>query len=227
MNKNKLLYTIAVISIICLCTYILFTYNRPYKKDFFMDAFYTGKHEYKETDIRKQYLDMKGNKKKKDTVDIDNICDITPTKSKNPTITANNAYWIIDNKELPEDLSQSTFAGFSDGDLLVSPSSIRFVNSNINIKADNTIDIQFTCGSYIFILSNVKNWYCHKDSTETVLQHTVVIGAGSSNDTELLQGGFIIGTALNSTVLSIYKYDENIGDKVEVSLSEFYNGEHN
>ena len=109
---------------------------------------------------------------------------------------------------------------FSDGDYIVAPGDLMFLNSNVSCNKTD-ISIQATIGTkYKIVFSHVQEWWCHMDSTANTYSHSDVVGYGSSNNTDRVIVGTIIGKANSSTIVEMY-YD-NGSDWVKCTLEDYY-----
>lgn len=219
--RNKPIFVIAILSVTVLLILIAITYKPPKYKEYSGDAFYVGQ-SGENVNPRELYERMS----------ISSLigtagCRTEMTKADKATVCGRYT-WIKNNEEIKSasDLNVYIYNGdssmlrpYSNGDMIVAPAKLNFVNSNVNQESEDSIYIAATIyNKYLIRWDNVKTWWCHigKDDPN---KHSEIIGAKGSY--ALCTQGYIIGEATSDTIVSLYKFDDN-GNPVPVAFSELF-----
>ena len=93
---------------------------------------------------------------------------------------------------------------FSDGDYIIAPGDLTFINSNVSSNINNKSIQAYIGTKYKIEFSHIAEWWCHMDAKVEDYRHSDVVGHGSNNNTDRVIVGTIIGKATSSTVASIW-----------------------
>lgn len=138
-------------------------------------------------------------------------------------------YWFVEGQSvkdeselraIAEDDEMTKLKPFSsDGQLIVAPGDIEFVNANTEQNSKDSIDISFNIGTkHVMEFRNVKSWWCHIGKEDPTM-HTDRVGAGGIGAS--CAGGYIIGEAKADTTVYLYELDSN-GAPQPASFSDLY-----
>jgi hypothetical protein len=113
----------------------------------------------------------------------------------------------------------SVIAPYMDGEKIISPAKLTFVNSNINQENTETVYIAATINNrYLIRWDNVKSWWCHIGKSNPKKHSDVV---GNKGIYSVCNAGYIIGEATSDTTVSLYSIDSN-GNTTPISVSELF-----
>ena len=213
-SKMKLVLVFIACCLLCLLYYTKHVNNEP--KTYAQGNFYESNNSL---DVNSQalYEQMVGN-----SVLEENACSKTMTSASNP-LRCNKFTWIVDGQtktreELVKADDQDYYLLYEDGDYIVAPVQLTFINSNIKTYIDGEISIRAYAGTkYIIHWDDVDAWWCHMDKTKN--QHTTKIGAGGKFP--VCVEGMIIGKAKSTTRVTIYKVND-AGVAEVCDLAEFF-----
>lgn len=158
-------------------------------------------------------------------------CIVMP-KTLDPTLTISplnqSLPWIASSEattqEEANDLADKTgyIQPYDDGDYIIAPGELTFTNSNVSSNATD-ICIYATIGNnYRISFTHIKEWWCHMDCTEEDYDHSTIVGAGSTNGTDTVLAGTIIGKATSATQVLIEKTEDG-RNWVQTSFADYYN----
>ena len=217
-----------ILSVVCfLGLFMLSIYNyegdRPIAKDF-VNNYYEG-YEVEAMDNRSLYGALKAYNSTETSSCIVNPKTLAEDKKVMPYKQA--LPWIQSSDAISVEKAES-FAErsegvkpFKDGDYIIAPGDLTFINSNTSSNKHNKC-IQAQIGNnYRVEFSYVKEWWCHMESKEESYRHTDVVGRGSNNNTERVIVGTIIGKATAGTTATIYKKSGTGWEKC--SWKSYYN----
>lgn len=206
-NKGRPKIILAIIVIGILVGLVIYNYRPPMEKQFGVTNFYEpveGDH----LDPKRMYRDMNPGADWSEY-----YCNTTMSFATNPGM-AGNYFWIKEGEFIKSeaDLQQyyvdgedSQLKPYSDGDMIIAPNTLTFLNKNVRTAGDLEEDISIMASigaSYVIIWSNVECWWCHIGKSNSH-KHTAVVGAGGIN--EVCTEGYIIGQAKSDTIVSLYK----------------------
>lgn len=228
MRKNVVI-ALAVISFLILAIVALWNYREPSYNTFGIDNFY-------QPDVEK-VLDPKRTHDKYNRANIfdQKSCLSEMTSQANPiTVYGTIKYWISSDRTrysdleitnnfplqvcVNEEINDKWYQIYSDGDMIVAPATVTFINSN-NVTDENGLPyIDIYVGDYRIKFSKVKSWWCHigKDSS----RHTKLYGKGGAYSSA--NPGYILGEATASTEVRIYKKSADGKTFEQSSLEDFY-----
>lgn len=139
---------------------------------------------------------------------------------------AGNVIWFAPSEvESYSDISKyqvgddSTLQPYADGDVIISPGHLKFVNSNIHQESAEYITIEATIGDILIRWEDVECWWCHEGKVNPN-KHSTVVGAGGL--ASQCTGGYVIGIAKSSTLVKCYRVDVDSGSTSELSFSELF-----
>lgn len=104
-------------------------------------------------------------------------------------------------------ISESCIRPYRNGDVIISPGYLTFINSNVRQEDTDSICIEVKYGTdYVIRWDNVTAWWCHigKDDAQ---KHTKVIGAAGMYSKCI--GGYVIGEANEGTLVTLYRIAED------------------
>lgn len=221
-GRPKIVLAVVVIGI--LIGLVIYNYRPPMDKQFGVKNFYEpteGSH----LDPKRMYNALNPNADWSEY-----YCNTTMSYAKSPG-RIGNYFWIKNGENIDSvdmlgnyllDGDASKLIPYQDGDFIVAPSTLTFLNKNVKNAGDLSEEVNIMAGigtEYIIIWSNVDCWWCHigKDNKE---RHTVVVGAGGLN--EVCTEGYVIGQAKSDTIVSLYKRN---GNELEpYSFSQYFFG---
>lgn len=113
----------------------------------------------------------------------------------------------------------STIAPYNEGDVIIAPGNLTFINSNVLQETADTVYIKaILAGKYIIRWDNVDCWWCHIGK-ENRNKHSKVVGKNGIYAT--CTGGYIIGQAKAGTTVSFYTIDSE-GNEVPIDVQEVF-----
>lgn len=205
----------------------MLNYNEQPDKSFSLENFYQGNVGERD-DPKKIYDSMNSGK-----VDTIASCNRTPTSMKVDELMElpNSRYWIKSGvesfTELPEDIYVTSEDGekkkyikpFSDGDKIIAPERVTFLNSNKTSGYSETYMMEFQgSDNFIVVLEDIKSWWCHIGKEEQRV-HTETIGYGGAVGA-IMSSGYILGEAKANTIVHVYKVID--GRKTEVDAADYF-----
>lgn len=205
-NKSKSIVALATCSFLFLGLLVLVTYVPNVQKNFGVENFYSGSFG-EDTDPKVMYSATYRN-----VIAEDKMCLVSMTKSEKVTM-AGRYIWIAESKTvdtkkkikaLATDESMTVLKPFTkNGQNIVAPAQLTFINSNVLQYSDNSISIVAYIGTdYVIEFENVKTWWCHIGKSDPV-HHTEVVGI--SGMSPKCSEGYIIGQAKKETLVKLYK----------------------
>lgn len=223
MNSAKVRFVLAIISFSLLGVVLILDYAPPSEKVFGIESYYQG--DFGEIEDPK----IAYGKFNRNVMTDEIKCNTTPSISEKRVITPTNACWFIQGtatgnisaEEIEQLLAEKDGAIFKEGDIILAPTNIEFINSNQYQESYDLISIKGRLGTeYIIEFTDVGAWWCHIDKAEPT-KHTELIGFGGKSPSMSI--GSVIGQARKSTKVKLYKIQED-GSEQEASLSEYFCG---
>lgn len=224
MNKQNFKIVLFVTIFISLGIFVI--YNQPDSNSevFSTDAFYTGT-KSSDIDYKAIYdslyvgLAPGSGQCRNEMIPVTEYVLDDGTKAE--TCMAGRFQWIV-NKTISNSSeigSGAQIMPYGDGDLIVSPGNLQFINSNIIQDNESTIYMEaILANKYVIRWDNIKSWWCHigKDNTN---KHSIVVGKGGIYSS--CSAGYVIGQANADTVVSFYKLDAD-GNKTEIDAVDVF-----
>ena len=195
-------------------------------KTFSPESFYAGE-THDEIDPREQYGIFSSGKLSSAQ------CNSTMVKGSNIHKCNSNVVWLVDDSTITTDADVADkivnsctdpasffYSPYKDGDMILAPATLVFMNSNVEQTSINEIDIIASMGTdYQITFYNVKCWWCHigKDDVKT---HSTVYGNKGSYST--CSAGNVIGQATANTSVQIKKLNTTTGVYEPYDLAAYY-----
>lgn len=222
-QSRKGMIAITVIALLILVTLVALNYREPSDKVFSLGGYYkpaaAGAVSPKEMFAELNSGPLSG----------DGICNTTIQKAEN-AVSVGNYVWLAEgNTKIDEATlrayirsdcpSDSQLMPYNEGSMIISPTTLRFVDANCTKYDDDVLRITANIGTdYIIEWEGIECWWCHID--KETKSHNTIIGAGGIY--EVCSQGYIIGQATSQTVVSLYKRE---GDhRVPCSFVDFFFG---
>lgn len=220
ISSNKIVFTVAILGFAALVVLTYITYKPSEYKEFSPTSFYVG-----------NAADSVDPKKLRDKMSIGTKLGDAECRSemRKPTygIMCNRYSWLrsVSEEGLKTEEPDRGFLAvhmmkpYTDGDEIVAPTNLRFINTNNSLSVQGQIYIEaYTVGNYIIRWDNIKCWWCHEGKSEP-MKHSVKMGIGGKFST--CYGNWVIGIAKEDTIVTIYKEDEN-GLRSEATFEDLY-----
>lgn len=113
----------------------------------------------------------------------------------------------------------TTIMPYEDGDYIIAPGNLKFVNSNIVQDSADFIHIEAILNdTYVIRWDNVTSWWCHLGK-EHKSKHSKVVGNGGIYSS--CSQGFVIGEANAMTRVTFYKIGLD-GEQTLIDVSEVF-----
>jgi len=203
-------------------------YNASIVKEdnFSVENFYAG-NKREESDPKKLYEDSKMG------VDFSKVtCKTKMDKAKGSELAqAGNCIWLapIDTGKVKSissytdiaactDGSDSRLRPYNEGDHIISPGKLDFINSNRKRDENGNDYIAAYIGSkYVIRWDNIDCWWCHEGRTSE--KHDNIVGG--RGDYSSCLGGYIIGVATEDTIVTLYEVTDS-GTQQETSFINLF-----
>lgn len=225
MHKRKILLGIAFVVFLGLYLMVQLNWSNANDTTFATDAFYTGNQgdpiDYKELyDALYVGLAPGSGECRTEMMHADNGAEMENGNTIE-TCMAGRYQWIT-----PKAVSSSADIGtgtviapYNDGDVIISPGNLKFINSNIVQESVDSIYIEAILGNkYVIRWDDVECWWCHIGK-ENKSKHSKVVGNNGIYAT--CTSGYIIGQAKASTTVSFFTIDTD-GNMTPIDVQEVF-----
>lgn len=227
--KKRALVAVTVLVFGLLIFLVLFDYNAPTTHVFNPNGFYVG-NDTGEVDPRVIYTQIHqglapgsgscwSNMRKADEPRNDSEQNVRLQMAGNYVwIAPTNVSGYSDIETFESD-EGGTLKPYNDGDIIISPSNLKFVNSNKRQNSADTVYIEAVVGGYLIRWENVACWWCH-EGRENPTKHTDTYGKGGSFATCI--AGYVVGIATADTTVKLFEINDDGSTGSQVKFSELF-----
>ena len=224
MKNHNVRVALFVLMFVGMFLLVAFNYSNPNDKAFSSEAFYQGK-QGDLIDYKDLYNDLYVG-----LAPGSGECANEMTAAKGYTLAngevvqdcmAGRFQWITPRsiKSSSEIGSDSIISPYQDGDVIISPGNLKFINSNVLQDSKDTIYIEAVLANkYVVRWDNVTSWWCHIGK-ENKNKHSRVVGKNGIYSS--CSAGYIIGEANANTTVSFFILDED-GNQTPIGASEVF-----